>query len=200
MLGILLSIIIGGFFGYFFQNDFLTKNSDSLVNIGLCLLLLFVGMDIGKNQTVFSKLSKFGKKIWLLPIGTIIGSFIGGYIASFITHMYVGEGIAISMGLGWYSLSAIELSKISAELGSLAFLTNVIREILAILTIPFVAKYIGHLESVSVAGATSMDTLLPIINKSTSPDISIIAFFTGITLSTSVPFLVTACVTFFNLS
>jgi len=200
MLGILLSIIIGGFFGYFFQNDFLTKNSDSLVNIGLCLLLLFVGMDIGKNQTVFSKLSKFGKKIWLLPIGTIIGSFIGGYIASFITHMYVGEGIAISMGLGWYSLSAIELSKISAELGSLAFLTNVIREILAILTIPFVAKYVGHLESVSVAGATSMDTLLPIINKSTSPDISIIAFFTGITLSTSVPFLVTACVTFFNLS
>ncbi|MDP0488726.1 MAG: lysine exporter LysO family protein [Fusobacterium sp. JB021] len=200
MLGILLSIIIGGFFGYFFQNDFLTKNSDSLVNIGLCLLLLFVGMDIGKNQTVFSKLSKFGKKIWLLPIGTIIGSFIGGYIASFITHMYVGEGIAISMGLGWYSLSAIELSKISAELGSLAFLTNVIREILAILTIPFVAKYVGHLESVSVAGATSMDTLLPIINKSTSPDISIIAFFTGITLSTAVPFLVTACVTFFNLS
>lgn len=200
MLGILFSIIIGGLLGYFFQNDFLTKNSDSLVNIGLCLLLLFVGMDIGKNKAIFSNLSKFGKKIWLLPIGTVIGSFIGGYLASFLTHMYVGEGVAISMGLGWYSLSAIELSKISAELGSLAFLTNVIREILAILTVPFIAKYIGHLESVSIAGATSMDTLLPIINKSTSPDVSVIAFFTGITLSTAVPFLVTASVTFFKLA
>ncbi|MFK4785961.1 lysine exporter LysO family protein [Fusobacterium sp. MFO224] len=200
MLGMLISIIFGIVLGYFFQNDFLTKNSDTLVNAGLCLLLLFVGMDIGKNRTIFTKLSKFGKKIWLLPIGTIIGSFVGGYIASFITDMYVGEGVAISMGLGWYSLSAIELSKISAELGSLAFLTNIIREVLAILTIPFVAKYIGHLESVSIAGATSMDTLLPIINKSTSPDISIIAFFTGITLSSAVPFLVTATITFFNLA
>lgn len=200
MLGIIISIISGGLLGYFFQNDFLTKNSDSLVSGGLCLLLLFVGMDIGNNQSLFSKLSKFGKKIWLLPIGTIIGSFIGGYTASYITSVHLGEGIAISMGLGWYSLSAIELSKISAELGSLAFLTNVIREVLAILTIPLVAKYIGHLESVSVAGATSMDTLLPIINKSTSPDIAVIAFFSGITLSTAVPFLVTAAITFFHLA
>ncbi|MGO2117783.1 MAG: lysine exporter LysO family protein [Fusobacterium sp.] len=200
MLGIIISIISGGLLGYFFQNDYLTKNSDSLVSGGLCLLLLFVGMDIGNNQSLFSKLSKFGKKIWLLPIGTIIGSFLGGYIASYITKVHLGEGIAISMGLGWYSLSAIELSKISAELGSLAFLTNVIREVLAILTIPLVAKYIGHLESVSVAGATSMDTLLPIINKSTSPDVAVIAFFSGITLSTAVPFLVTAAITFFNLA
>lgn len=199
MLGIIISIISGGLLGYFFQNDYLTKNSDSLVSGGLCLLLLFVGMDIGNNQSLFSKLSKFGKKIWLLPIGTIIGSFLGGYIASYITKIHLGEGIAISMGLGWYSLSAIELSKISAELGSLAFLTNVIREVLAILTIPLVAKYIGHLESVSVAGATSMDTLLPIINKSTSPDVAVIAFFSGITLSTAVPFLVTAAITFFHL-
>ncbi|MFA6709360.1 MAG: lysine exporter LysO family protein [Fusobacterium sp.] len=200
MLGIIISIISGGLLGYFFQNDYLTKNSDSLVSGGLCLLLLFVGMDIGNNQSLFSKLSKFGKKIWLLPIGTIIGSFLGGYIASYITKVHLGEGIAISMGLGWYSLSAIELSKISAELGSLAFLTNVIREVLAILTIPLVAKYIGHLESVSVAGATSMDTLLPIINKSTSPDVAVIAFFSGITLSTAVPFLVTAAITFFHLA
>ena len=95
--------------------------------------------------------------------------------------------------------AAIELSKINAELGSLAFLTNVFREIIAILIIPFVAKYVGHLESVSVAGATAMDTLLPVINKSTSPDVSVIAFFSGITLTTAVPFLVTATISIFNL-
>lgn len=199
MLGILISIFVGFILGFFVRNDFLISGSDTIVNIGLCLLLFFVGMDVGNNNSVLKNLIKFGKKIWLLPIGTIIGSMIGGYLGAILTSMYIGEGIAISMGLGWYSLSAIELSKINAELGSLAFLTNVFREIIAILIIPFVAKYVGHLESVSVAGATAMDTLLPVINKSTSPDVSVIAFFSGITLTTAVPFLVTATISIFNL-
>ena len=156
-------------------------------------------MDIGNSGDIFPKLKKFGKKIWFLPVSTIIGSLIGGYIGSLFTTLSTGQGIAVSAGLGWYSLSAIELSKISAELGSLAFLTNVFREILSILSVPFIAKYIGSLESVSVAGATAMDTLLPIINKNNSADISIVAFFAGIVLTTAVPFLVTTCVSIFNL-
>lgn len=200
MVGIFISIISGIFLGYFFKNNFFTLHADFLITFGLCLLLLFVGIDIGNNKSIFSKLSNFGRKIWLLPIGTIVGSFVGGYLASLVTNRYIGEGIAISMGLGWYSFSAIELSKINIELGSLAFLTNVIREVLAIITVPIVAKYIGHLESVSLGGATSMDTLLPIINKSTSADVSIVAFFTGVTLSIAVPFLVTFSIAFFNLA
>ena len=200
MLGIVIAIIFGIFSGFFFRSDFLIFNSDKIVSFGLCLLLFFVGMDIGDSGDIFSKLKKFGKKIWLLPISTIIGSLIGGYIGSLFTTLSAGEGVAISAGLGWYSLSAIELSKISAELGSLAFLTNVLRELFSILTVPFIAKYIGSLESVSVAGATAMDTLLPIINRNNSADISIVAFFSGIVLTTVVPFLVTFCITIFNLN
>ncbi len=199
MFGITLAICIGAVGGFFFRNDFLITNSDKVVSFGLCLLLFFVGMDIGNSGDIFPKLKKFGKKIWFLPVSTIIGSLIGGYIGSLFTTLSTGQGIAVSAGLGWYSLSAIELSKISAELGSLAFLTNVFREILSILSVPFIAKYIGSLESVSVAGATAMDTLLPIINKNNSADISIVAFFSGIVLTTAVPFLVTTCVSIFNL-
>lgn len=199
MFGITIAIIVGAISGFFFRNDILISNSDNVVNLGLCFLLFFVGMDIGDSGELFPKLKKFGKKIWLLPISTIFGSLIGGYIGSLFTTLSVGEGVAISAGLGWYSLSAIELSKISAELGSLAFLTNVLRELFSILSVPFIAKYIGSLESVSVAGATSMDTLLPIINRNNSADISIVAFFSGIVLTTTVPFLVTFCISIFSL-
>ncbi len=199
MFGITVAIIIGVISGFFFRNDFLILNSDKIVSLGLCLLLFFVGMDIGDSGDIFSKLKKFGKKIWFLPVSTIIGSLLGGYIGSMFTTLTMGQGIAVSAGLGWYSLSAIELSKISAELGSLAFLTNVLRELIAIFSVPFIAKYIGSLESVSVAGATAMDTLLPIINKNNSADISVVAFFSGIVLTTAVPFLVTMCVSIFNL-
>ena len=199
MFGITVAIIAGVISGFFFRNDFLILNSDKIVSLGLCLLLFFVGMDIGDSGDIFPKLKKFGKKIWFLPMSTIAGSLLGGYIGSMFTTLTMGQGIAVSAGLGWYSLSAIELSKISAELGSLAFLTNVLRELIAIFSVPFIAKYIGSLESVSVAGATAMDTLLPIINKNNSADISIVAFFSGIVLTTAVPFLVTMCISIFNL-
>lgn len=199
MFGITVAIIAGVISGFFFRNDFLILNSDKIVSLGLCLLLFFVGMDIGDSGDIFPKLKKFGKKIWFLPMSTIAGSLLGGYIGSMFTTLTMGQGIAVSAGLGWYSLSAIELSKISAELGSLAFLTNVLRELIAIFSVPFIAKYIGSLESVSVAGATAMDTLLPIINKNNSADISIVAFFSGIVLTTALPFLVTMCISIFNL-
>ena len=199
MIGIFLSISIGVIIGLFFQNPFLSSSSDSLIDLGLCLLLFFVGIDIGDNSSVFINLKTYGKKIWFLPFSTIIGSLLGGFLGSLFLPISIGEGLAISSGLGWYSLSAIELSKISAELGSVAFLSNVFREILAILTIPLIAKSIGSFESISTAGATAMDTLLPVINKSNSSDISIIAFFSGVVLTTSVPILVPLIVNIFNL-
>ncbi len=199
MLGISISIIVGCLLGIFFRIDFLISNVDNFVGYGLCLLLFFVGMDLGNNTGVLKNIKNFGKKIWLLPLSTIIGSGIGGWIAGILTGTFMGESIALSMGLGWYSLSAIELSKISAELGSLAFLTNVARELFAIFTVPFIAKKIGPLESISVAGATAMDTLLPIINKNTSAEISIIAFFSGMVLTTAVPFLVSTTISIFQL-
>lgn len=199
MFGITVAIIVGIISGLFFRSNILITNSDKIVSLGLCLLLFFVGMDIGNSGDIFPKLKKFGKKIWLLPFSTIIGSLIGGYVASYFTTLTTGESIAVSAGLGWYSLSAIELSKISAELGSLAFLSNVLRELLSIFSVPFIAKYIGSLESVSIAGATAMDTLLPIINRNNSADISIVAFFSGIVLTTAVPVLVTMCISIFHL-
>lgn len=199
MIGISLSVLAGLFFGIFFKIDFLLKNSDSFIDLGLCLLLFFVGIDIGRNSDIFPALKKFGKKIWFIPLTTLAGTLFAGFLASFITSLSLGESLAVSSGLGWYSLSAIELSKISTELGSIAFLSNVFRELLAIFSIPLVAKKIGAFESISTGGATVMDTLLPVINKNNSSDISVVSFFTGVILSGAVPILVPLFVSVFNL-
>lgn len=199
MLGIIISVIIGILGGLFFKNGFILENIDSFISLGLFLLLFFVGMDIGNNNEVFNQLRNMSKKILLLPIITILGSLIGGAIASYFISLSLGESIAISSGMGWYSFSAIELSKINAHLGGVAFLSNVLREFSAILFIPFIAKKIGSYESVATAGATAMDSVLPVINKSNPPDVAIIAFYSGLVITIIVPILVPSVVSLFKL-
>lgn len=198
MLGIIISVIIGILGGLFFKNGFILENIDSFISLGLFLLLFFVGMDIGNNNEVFNQLRNMSKKILLLPIITILGSLIGGAIASYFISLSLGESIAISSGMGWYSFSAIELSKINAHLGGVAFLSNVLRELSAILFIPFIAKKIGSYESVATAGATAMDSVLPVINKSNPPDVAIIAFYSGLVITIIVPILVPSVVSLSN--
>lgn len=187
---ILLSVGAGILGGILYRNNIVIENLNSLIDLGLCMLLFFVGMDIGKNKEIFNDLKKMGFKICLLPLSIVVGTLAGGVIASFFTDLSLIESSAVSAGLGWYSLSAIELSKHSAELGSIAFLSNVFREVLAIVLIPFIGRHIGHHETIAAAGATSMDTLLPIITKSTNSSIAVISFFTGVVLSSLVPILV----------
>jgi len=193
---IFLAVFLGIGFGYFVAPDIIINNIDLIIDFGLCLLLFFVGIDIGRNKGILDEIKEYGYKIILIPVMIIFGTFIGSFFASFLIEQNIFETIAVGAGLGWYSLSAIELSKYSAELGTLAFLSNVSREIIAIIIIPTIALRIGHLEPIAAAAATSMDTSLPIITKSTSGGISVIAFFSGFILTMLVPILVPLIISF----
>jgi len=189
-IGVLLAVGIGIIFGYIFDISFIETNIDTLITIGLILLLFFAGMDMGRNKNVIKEIKEFGYKIFLVPIMIIIGTLFGSFISSFLLEYSPLEVTAVGAGLGWYTLSAIELTKYSTELGTLAFLSNVAREILAILSIPFISKKIGYIESIAPAAATSMDTSLPIISKFTNGSTAIIAFVSGFILTMLVPILV----------
>jgi len=54
----------------------------------------------------------------------------------------------------------------------------------------FIAKYLNHYTAIAPAGATSMDTTLPLISRYTSEKIAVISFINGVILSTLVPILV----------
>ena len=191
-------VIVGMLLGYF-TKSYINFDISLLIQFGLYLLLFFIGIDIGKNDNILNDLKKLNKKVLFLPFITIISSLAGGAVASILLSLSVGEAVAISAGMGWYSFSAIELSKVSVELGGIAFLSNIFRELLAIFLIPVIAKKIGSFESVSVAGATAMDSVLPIINRSNPAEISIISFYSGLVISIIVPILIPILVNIFSL-
>ena len=198
MIAVSCAVIVGILLGYF-TKSYINFDISLLIQFGLYLLLFFIGIDIGKNDNILNDLKKLNKKVLFLPFITIISSLAGGAVASILLSLSVGESIAISAGMGWYSFSAIELSKVSIELGGIAFLSNIFRELLAIFLIPIIAKKIGSFESVSVAGATAMDSVLPIINRSNPAEISIISFYSGLVISIIVPILIPILVNIFLL-
>ena len=173
--------------GYFFLPASINSSTDLIIDIGLMLLLFFVGMDIGKHKDVFEKIKGLGFKVLLIPLVIIVGSVLGGMVAGPFIGLPYNEAGAVGSGLGWYTLSSMMLTNYSTELSALAFLSNVIREILALITIPLIAKYIGHFESIAPAAATAMDTCLPIISSSTDSETTIVAFITGVICTMAVP-------------
>ncbi|WMM23260.1 lysine exporter LysO family protein [Tissierella sp. MB52-C2] len=187
-LRIFFAVLLGTGVGYFFLSPKISSSIGIIIDIGLMLLLFFVGIDIGKQRDIFQKIKNMGLKILLVPMAVIAGSIIGSMVAGLFLKIPINQSGAIGSGLGWYSLSStILLADGYVELSALAFLSNVFREIIALITIPLIAKYVGKLESVSVAGATAMDTCLPVIAASTDSQTAIIAFITGVICTTAVP-------------
>lgn len=186
-LKILLSVISGMGLGYFFLPSSINSSTDIIIDIGLMVLLFFVGMDIGKHKDVLDKLKKLGFKVLLIPAVIILGSVLGSMLAGPLVGLPYNEAGAIGAGLGWYTLSSMMLTNYSTELSALAFLANVIREILALITIPLIAKYIGHFEAIAPSAATAMDTCLPVISSSTDSETTIVAFITGVICTMAVP-------------
>ena len=188
---IIIALAAGIFAGYFIVPPAVAQHTELLITIMLCILLFFVGVDIGHNKSVFRQLKKHGSLLLAVPLAIIAGSTIGGLAGAWILGMPVNEGLAIASGYGWYSLSGVLLTRLhGADLGTIAFLTNITREVLAILTIPFIAKYINHLTTIAPAGATSMDVALPLISSFTTEEVTVIAFVNGAILSSLVPILV----------
>lgn len=195
---ILVILVLGILSGLFILPETVYESTGLLLDVGLCCLLFFVGIDIGSNKETLNNIKKAGFKILIIPIATAVGSLFGGVVCSVIFQMNIFGALSIASGFGWYTLSAIIITPVSAELGTTAFLSNVFREVLAFITIPFVAKHIGYLETIAVGGAISMDTGLPVITKNTSREVVIISFVSGVILSLLVPVLVPVFVGFIS--
>ena len=122
-------------------------------------------------------------------VGTLAGCAL---IALVLPKRTIAEIMAVGSGFGYYSLSSIFITEYKgAELGTIALISNIIREIIALLFAPLIVKYFGKLAPISVGGATTMDTTLPIILKYSGKEFLVISIFHGFVLDLSVPFLVT---------
>ena len=136
----------------------------------------------------------------LLPCFTIIGTLVFSAAASLLlTSWNIYDCMAVGSGFAYYSLSSlliVQLKEASAgieiasQLGAIALLANIIREMLALFGAPLYASFFGKFAPVSVAGINSMDVCLPVISRYSGKSIVPVAIIHGIILEISVPLLI----------
>ncbi len=159
----------------------------------LYALMFLVGISIGSDEKAINALRNQNLKIFLVPLGTIVGTLVGvAVISLFLEKRSLTDCLAVGSGFGYYSLSSIFITELKgAELGVIALMSNIIREIFTLLFAPLLVIWFGKLAPISAGGATTMDTTLPIITKFSGKEFVIIAISHGILVDFTVPFLVT---------
>lgn len=159
----------------------------------LCALMFCVGISIGNDPNTLKNFRSLNPRLIFLPVMTILGTLAGCAAASLLLpHRPVTDCMAVGAGFGYYSLSSIFITEYKgAELGTIALLSNILREIMALLGAPLFLTFFGKLAPISVGGATTMDTTLPIITRCCGKEFVIISIFHGFIVDFSVPFLVT---------
>jgi len=165
-------------------------SGDSLITWLLRLLLFSIGIDMVKSGVSFSDALKDRNTV-LLPLLTVMGSLAGGLGAALFLGMNAWKGLSIASGFGWYTLSGVLITELGDPLlGSTAFLTNMFREAMAIVIIPFLGRTGFARSAVGIAGATSMDVTLPLIEKAGGPNMVPLSISHGAFISLTVPLLV----------
>jgi len=158
----------------------------------LCTLMFCVGFGIGHQPGTVSQFKRIHSRVLLLPFTTIIGTLAGVMLVKLLFQHSLPELLAVGSGFGYYSLSGILITQYKgAELGTIALLANIIREVITLLFAPWMVRYFGPLSPIAAGGATTMDTTFPIIVRSSGKEFSIISIYSGFVLDFSVPFLVT---------
>ena len=159
--------------------------------VALCGLLLFVGLGIGLNPEMKKEVRSLSPRMALLPVVTIIGSWLGALLIWTVLHRTLSDCMAINSGFAYYSLSSIFITEYrGAELGTIALLANIIREMLTLLGAPLMARWFSPLAPISAGGATTMDTTLPILSQTVGHRYVALSIYHGFVVDFTVPFLV----------
>ena len=159
----------------------------------LYALMFCVGITLGNDTTLAGRVRRLDPRLALLPVMTAVGTLAGAALSTLLLPpLTAGDTMAVGAGFGYYSLSSIFIADFrGAELGTVALLCNVMRELFTLLAAPLVARWFGPLAAVSIGGATTFDTTLPIITQAAGKPYAVVSVFHGCVLDFSVPFLVT---------
>ncbi len=152
-----------------------------------------VGISVGNDPLRWRNFRALNPRLAFLPVMTILGTFAGCAVASLLlSRRSLAECLAVGAGFGYYSFSGIFVTEYKGvELGTLALLSNILRELATLLFAPLLVRWFGSLAPISAGGATTMDTTLPIIARASGKQFVPVSVFHGFVVDFSVPFLVT---------
>jgi len=178
----------------------LMAGTDNYSRYVLYLLMFLVGLSIGSDKKLREILRTVRLRLLLVPLATIVGTLTAtAFVSLFISRWSMAHCLAVGSGFGYYSLSSILITELAAEalgsqaaaeLGTIALIANVIRELIVLLGAPFLVRYFGRLAPICAGGATTMDTTLPVITRYAGKEVVFIAIFHAILVDFSVPFFV----------
>ena len=81
MIELLVIMFLGMVLGYFLRNRSKFIHISNKLGIIIIYLLLFVlGISVGLNETIISKIDTIGLKALIITIGALMGSLIFAYI------------------------------------------------------------------------------------------------------------------------
>lgn len=155
----------------------------------LLIFMLTAGLAVGCDPKLPQLLRNINGYMLLLPMATTIGTFAGCALAACFLALSLADCLAVGAGFAYYSLSSILITQLKGpDLGAIALLGNVFRELLTLVMMPLLVRYFGPLPAIACGGASTSDTTLPVILRFAGPGYVFIAVIHAMTLDFSVPF------------
>ncbi|MDQ0666251.1 lysine exporter LysO family protein [Pseudomonas sp. W2I6] len=157
-------------------------------NVMLMVLIFLVGLDLSSIKLGRDWIS-WG--VLCVPIAVVIGSILGAYAVHFITGEDIRLLLALSTGFGWFTLSSVLVGGLSGEVhGATALLADLGRELIAIALLYLVGGFHPKV-GIAAAGATALDSTLPIVRQTCHCDTLPTALMSGLILTVLAPFFIT---------
>ncbi len=186
--GIALSMVFFGALFFILQTKLaitipLLKSSDLLL-----LLIVLVGVDF--TQVTLDK-SWFSRSILMVPLLVIIGSLLSAFLSAWLSGESLSVSMALSSGFGWFTLSSVLIGEAYGhQYGSMALLTDLFRELIAIVILYVMG---AHRPKVSIgsAGATAVGSTLPFVKQICPAENIPMALVSGFLLTSLAPFFIT---------
>lgn len=192
MLSVAVSLVGGLIFGYLFLDTGVKDTLDLILMSALDVMIFIAGIEIGSNRGILKRICNVHSALLALaiPLAVVCGSICGALLLGHIAGLSAYDSLLVGGGLGWYSFSSVVISAMySTEIGTVAFLANMMREISGFFLIPLLVRVHKFL-ALAPSGAATMDSGLPVVIKYTNLHVGMYSFINGLVLTLIVPVLI----------
>lgn len=192
MISVAVSLVGGLIFGYLFLDTGVKDTLDLILMSALDVMIFIAGIEIGSNRGILKRICNVHSALLALaiPLAVACGSICGALLLGHIAGLSAYDSLLVGGGLGWYSFSSVVISAMySTEIGTVAFLANMMREISGFFLIPLLVRVHKFL-ALAPSGAATMDSGLPVVIKYTNLHVGMYSFINGLVLTLIVPVLI----------
>ncbi|WP_166266728.1 lysine exporter LysO family protein [Marinobacter caseinilyticus] len=176
-----LSAVVAGLLAGYFVLPPLPQ-VEAVATWALMVLLLLIGLQL-RNVGLSLRRLLVNRQGLGIAVSLALSSMLAGLMLVPLLALPWHDTLALASGFGWYSLSGIVVGDaLGPAWGGVAFLNDVLREIIALALIPMVINQRPAM-AIGYGGATAMDFTLPIIRSSGGLDCVPVAIASGFILS-----------------